>query len=80
MGDQERQLTAHRQLERELHQLQLDESECKTKLRDKDELERKIAEMKAEIAAADVRLKVIITSCLVDGTSLTDSYRNSILE
>ena len=58
MRDQERQLTSQRQLERELHQLQLDESDCKTQLRDKDELERRIEEMKGEIAAADIRLKV----------------------
>ena len=58
MRDQERQLTSQRQLERELHQLQLDESDCKAQLRDKDELERRIEEMKGEIAAADIRLKV----------------------
>ena len=68
-GDQERQLTAQRQLERELHQLQLDESECKTQLRDKDELERRIKEMQTEISAAEVRLKVMTTlNCLLTTT------------
>lgn len=43
-----------------MHRLQLDESECRNQLRDKDELERRIEEMKTEIAAANIRLKVRI--------------------
>ncbi|KAI0670775.1 hypothetical protein C8Q78DRAFT_1078750 [Trametes maxima] len=55
--DRERQNTALHSLEKELHRLELDESECRNQLRDKDELERRIAEMKSEIAAATSRLK-----------------------
>ena len=48
--------------ETDLHRLELEESECRNQLRDKDELERRIEEMKAEIAAANTRLKVRVSS------------------
>ncbi|KAL1950586.1 hypothetical protein VTO73DRAFT_5710 [Trametes versicolor] len=57
LTDRDRQNTALRSLETDLHRLELEESQCRNQLRDKDELERRIAEMRAEISAANVRLK-----------------------
>ncbi|CDO71491.1 hypothetical protein BN946_scf184909.g85 [Trametes cinnabarina] len=57
LADRDRQNAALRSLETDLHRLELEESQCQNQLRDKDELERRIAEMKAEIAAANTRLK-----------------------
>lgn len=37
--------------------MELEESQCQNQLRDKDELERRIVEMKTEIATANSRLK-----------------------
>ena len=58
MTDRETKNSALRAHETDLHRLELEESECRNQLRDKDELERRIEEMKAEIAAGNVRLKV----------------------
>lgn len=58
LTDRDRQNVALRSLETDLHRLELEESQCRNQLRDKDELERRIAEMRAEISAANVRLKV----------------------
>ncbi|RDX42487.1 hypothetical protein OH76DRAFT_1362729 [Lentinus brumalis] len=55
--DRDAKNNAVRTHETELHRLELEESECRNKLRDKDELERRIEEMKAEIVAANTRLK-----------------------
>ncbi|KAH9854720.1 hypothetical protein C2E23DRAFT_726150 [Lenzites betulinus] len=55
--DRDRQNSALRSLETDLHRLELEESQCQNKLRDKDELERRNAEMKTEIATATARLK-----------------------
>ncbi len=56
--DRESKNSTLRQLGDELHKKELEESECRNQLRDKDELERRIEEMRAEIATAQVRLKV----------------------
>ncbi len=61
--DRDAKNNAVRTHETELHRLELEESECRNKLRDKDELERRIEEMKAEIVAANTRLKV--PSCVL---------------
>lgn len=56
--DRESKNSTLRQLGDELHKKELEESECRNQLRDKDELERRIEEMRTEIATAQVRLKV----------------------
>ena len=58
LADRDRQNAVLRSLETELHRMELEESQCQNQLRDKDELERRIVEMKTEIAAANTRLKV----------------------
>ncbi|PIL22506.1 hypothetical protein GSI_15195 [Ganoderma sinense ZZ0214-1] len=55
--DRESKNSTLRQLGDELHKKELEESECRNQLRDKDELERRIEEMRAEIATAQTRLK-----------------------
>ncbi|KAH9891681.1 hypothetical protein C8Q73DRAFT_746760 [Cubamyces lactineus] len=55
--DRDRQNAVLRSLETELHRMELEESQCQNQLRDKDELERRIVEMKTEIATANSRLK-----------------------
>ncbi|RPD62360.1 hypothetical protein L227DRAFT_34009 [Lentinus tigrinus ALCF2SS1-6] len=57
LTDRDSKNSALRTHETELHRLELEESECRNQLRDKDELERRIEEMKTEIAAANIRLK-----------------------
>ncbi|TBU46351.1 hypothetical protein BD309DRAFT_1078711 [Dichomitus squalens] len=59
--DREGKNAVLRQLEADLHKKELEESECRNQLRDKDELERRIEEMKAEIATAQIRLKDLDT-------------------
>lgn len=56
--DRESKNSTLRQLGDELHKKELEESECRNQLRDKDELERRIEEMRAEITTAQARLKV----------------------
>ena len=58
IADRDRQTTSQRQLETDLHKRELEESECRNQLRDKNESERRIEEMKAEIATSSTRLKV----------------------
>lgn len=58
LADRDNKNATVRTLETKLHRSELDESECRNKLRDKDELERRIEEMRGDIAAANTRLKV----------------------
>ncbi|KAI0755005.1 hypothetical protein C8Q80DRAFT_404011 [Daedaleopsis nitida] len=57
LADRDNKNAAVRTHETNLHRLELDESECRNKLRDKDELERRIEEMRTEITTANARLK-----------------------
>ncbi|KAI0822321.1 hypothetical protein BC628DRAFT_691139 [Trametes gibbosa] len=59
--DRDRQNSALRSLETDLHRLELEESQCQNQLHDKDELERRITEMKTEIGTANARLKDLDT-------------------
>ncbi|KAI1789650.1 hypothetical protein LXA43DRAFT_1020614 [Ganoderma leucocontextum] len=59
--DRENKNSTLRQLGDELHKKELEESECRNQLRDKDELERRIQEMRAEITTAQARLKDLDT-------------------
>ncbi|KAH9922826.1 P-loop containing nucleoside triphosphate hydrolase protein [Epithele typhae] len=56
-AEQDRLVTLQHQTEREMHQLQMRENECKTQLRDKEDSERKIVEMRADIVTAETRTK-----------------------
>ena len=72
--DRESKNAVLRQLEADLHRKELEESECRNRLRDKDELERRIEEMKAEIATAQARLKVGFLGYQFDHPSLTSPW------
>ena len=58
--EKERQQNAIRKTEGDLHQLQLEESDHKGRLRDKDALERRIEEMKKEQVEVGETLKVSV--------------------
>lgn len=56
--ERERQLGALRTLESDLQRMRLDEAEMKSQLRDKADLERRIAEMRKDIANVNSQAKV----------------------
>lgn len=58
MTEKERQMNALRKHEGDLHQMQLEESDLKGRLRDKDSLGRRVEEMKKEQAESGGILKV----------------------
>ncbi len=58
VAEKERETNAIRKHEGDLHQMQLDESDLKGRLRDKDSLERRIEEMKREQAESGGVLQV----------------------
>lgn len=58
MTERDRQNTAQRSCENELHKLQMQENDLKNRIREKETLEVNIASMKKELVAFSARLKV----------------------
>ncbi len=56
--EKERQVKLQRSHENDLHALQMDLNEVKNQLRDKAAMEKRIEQMKSEVASTSARLKV----------------------
>lgn len=80
VAEKERELNAVRKHEGDLHQIQLDESDLKGRLRDKDSLERRIEELKKEQAESGGTLQVCYPQCQVKPLLTHFDVRNWMLK
>ena len=83
ISERDRQLNSFRALESDLQRMRLEESEKRNQLRDKDDLERRITEMRVEITTINAQIKVsrvYLSPSITDTSTLTQTLDAHIID